>query len=439
MPATLDQQRTELARILGVDAAALKTHQANWLNLMREGVIVKLHIRRWRAKARLDLADLGLPQEAGDCIGDLLNLGDKRLLPQDLAKRLEAIDTAGRKALARAGYETYWGTFIPATAFAAWQAQNAEHKARYLAARDEILADYDSIVCALTDSYRGAARAAYRRANALSPGTMTRQDLRDEIVFMDAFAARIRSLIPSARDIYDSFAWEEELGYIPLPSLLAADQAEAARLRAEAERTRVAAELERNDLWREVAIRDEADRARRRALAAMNEQVVAEARRRKEQLVGGFLNDLVVQLRSAVYSAVTDILATMERHDGQLHPRSVVQLRNLAEQVQRLNFFGDGEIDTMLAQVRSAFAQRAELRNAADIQARLNDIAVVTRASLLDLGQEPRGSRLVADVPTAEEIGQARRRLNLDAVPAGDLFDLAAPRPRAAQLQLEAG
>jgi hypothetical protein len=434
MPDTIDQQRTELARILGVDSGAIKSRPADWLRLMREGVIVKLHIRRWRAKARLDLDDLGLPEDAEDSIGDLLNLGDKRLLPRDLAKRLEAIDNAGRKALERAGFETYWGTFIPATAFQAWKEQNDEHKARYMAARDELLADYDSIISNLIASYRGAARAAYRRANALHPLTMTRDELRDETIFVDSFARRIRRLIPTASQIYDSFAWEEELSYIPLPSLLASDEAETERLRIEAERQRLEAELARDDLWREVAIRDEADRARRNALAAMNEEVVAQARERKEQLLNGFMNDMVVQLRSAVYNAVTDILATMERNDGKLHPRSVVQLRNLSEQVARLNFFGDDEIDLMLSQVRTAFDQRAELRNAANagygaINEKLNDIAVVTRASLLDLGQNPRVSRLVADVPAEDDITQARRRLNLDVAADAGQPELT-PRPR---------
>ena len=82
-PTAIERQKNELARILNVDG--IKTGNPKWLALMREGVVVKLHVRRWRAKSRLDLNDLGLPSEADDLIGDLLNLGDKRLLPKDLA------------------------------------------------------------------------------------------------------------------------------------------------------------------------------------------------------------------------------------------------------------------------------------------------------------------------------------------------------------------
>jgi len=224
----LDRARTELARILNVDG--IKTSNPRWLALMREGVVVKLHVRRWRAKHRLSADDLGLPRASDDLIGDLLELGDKRLLPVDLARKLEAIESAGRKALERSGYTTFWGTFVPATNFNDWQAENDAHKARYFAARDEIAERYDEIVAELTAAYRGAARAAFRRARALAEEEITREMLIDEAFFVDRFLRRIRALIPSAEEIQRSFDLEEEYTYIPLPSLLAEDAAEKERI-----------------------------------------------------------------------------------------------------------------------------------------------------------------------------------------------------------------
>jgi hypothetical protein len=436
-PTALDRQKQELARILNVDANAIggiKTENPRWLSLMREGVVVKLHIRRWRAKARLDLADLGLPSEADDLIGDLLNLGDKRLLPQELAKQLEAIESAGRKCLERNGYTTFWGTFVPASNFDAWKAENDNQKARYLAARDEINQSYAAIIGQLTAAYRGAARAAFRRAKALDPRSMSRQDLLDEALFVDTFVRRIKAQIPTGKEIYDSFGWEEEYTYIPLPSLLAEDTAEKERIQAERAIERQREELERNDLWRNVQIKEEADRARRDALIRMNEQVTAEARAKKQQLIDGFLTDLVKQLRATIYEATTDILTTMQKHDGKLHPRSVVQLRNLIEQVGQMNFFGDRETADMIRRVRDLFEKRPETRNAEDLKTTLRDVAIITRASLLDLGEQPRSKRVGAtdDVigdadTTPAEITCARRRLCLDMAPVP--LDAEAPFP----------
>jgi hypothetical protein len=413
----LDRAKDELARILNVDG--IKTGNPKWLALMREGVVVKIHVRRWRAKSRLDLTDLGLPSESDDLIGDLLNLGDKRLLPKDLASRLEAIESAGRKALDRNGFATFWGTFVPANNFDTWKTENDTQKQRYLAARNDLRDSYTDIVAQLTDAYRGAARAAFRRAKALDLRSMTRQDLLDEALFVTTFVRRITAQIPAENQVYDSFGWEEEYTYIPLPSLLAEDAAERDRITAERNLARQREELERDDLWHTITIRDEADRARRDALIRMNEEVTAEARTKKQQLIDGFLGDLVKQLRSLIYEATTDILATMQRSAGKLHPRSVVQLRNLIEQVSQMNFFGDTETDAMIRRVRSIFDQRPEAGkrsdNTADLQTALRDVAIITRASLLDLGEQPRASRVIGDEDTAPEyIAAARHRLNLD-------------------------
>jgi len=425
----LDRARTELARILNVDG--IKTSNPRWLALMREGVVVKLHVRRWRAKHRLSADDLGLPRASDDLIGDLLELGDKRLLPVDLARKLEAIESAGRKALERSGYTTFWGTFVPATNFNDWQAENDAHKARYFAARDEIAERYDEIVAELTAAYRGAARAAFRRARALAEEEITREMLIDEAFFVDRFLRRIRALIPSAEEIQRSFDWEEEYTYIPLPSLLAEDAAEKERIEREQQRARLEAEMERDELWKEIAIKDEADRQRRQMLAAMNDQVVAEARRKKQELIDTFLRDLVVQLRTTIYEATTDVLNTMQRNAGKLHPRSVVQLRNLIEQIGSLNFFGDDESARMIQRVRETFERRPDARNAADIRSALQDVAIVTRASLIDLGENPRASVLLGDPEAlpAEALASARRRLDLDApVPVETGFFRGAPR-----------
>lgn len=416
-PTALDRAKDELARILDVNN--LKTTNPRWLTLMREGVIVKLHVRRWRAKSRLDLTDLGLPSEADDLIGNLLNLGDKRLLPKDLAAKLEAIESAGRKALERNGYSTFWGTFVPASNFEAWKAENDIHRQRYLDARNGLRDAYSDIIAQLTDAYRGAARAAFRRAKALDPRSMTRQDLLDETLFVTTFVRRITAQIPTESQIFDSFGWEEEYTYIPLPSLLAEDAAEKERIQAERALQRQREELTRNDLWRTIEIQNEADRARRDALARMNDQVTAEARKKKQEMIDTFLADLVKQLRTTIYEATTDILATMQRNDGKLHPRSVVQLRNLITQVGQMNFFGDTETTRMIDQVRAVFDKRPETRNVEDLRTALRDVAIITRASLLDLGEQPRASRLVGDNDTTPtEIAIARRRLDLDSTPA---------------------
>lgn len=405
--------KDELARILNIDPDDLHTLTPRWLELMQEGVIVQLTVRRWRAQTKLLADDLGLPREANDLIGDLLALGSKRLLPLDITRQLSAIESAGRKALDRFGFSTHWGTFVTASSFDAWRIANAEHKERYFQIRDRILADYDTLINAMRYDYRDAAKAAYQRITRLNPYAFQV----NEYAFVDDFTARILALIPSADAIYASFAWTESLSYIPLPSMLADDMARQQRATLEDL-------LQKDALWKEIAITDAADRERREQLARMNDAVVSEARRQKTQLIDGFLTDLTLQLRSLIYDAVSDVLAAMQRNNDKLHPRSVVQLRNLCDQVGRLNFFGDAEADTLIAQMKATFDnQTPDMRNHAEIQEVLSDVATVVRQSLLALDPAARPLRTASletdldRLPPDLALQRARRRLNLDLDP----------------------
>jgi len=206
-----------------------------------------------------------------------------------------------------------------------------------------------------------------------------------------------------------------ELSYVPLPSLLAEDLAEAERIQAQREVERLEEELQRDSLWREIRLEEEAARERQRMLEAMNRDVVEEARQQKQELIDGFLAGLVGQLRGLVYEATTDVLAGIQ-DKGRLHPRSVVQLKNLIDQVSNLNFFGDADMDRMIAQVRIELDKAPRDRDIREIQDQLRDIAVVTRATLIGLGEQPRSARAlgVADVPTPAMVRTARRGLGLD-------------------------
>jgi len=416
MSTALDQTRQTLAQVLGEED--VRVVEPRWLQLMQEGLIVTLHIRRWRARAKLTFADLGLPvrdEKERAAFADLLNLGEKRLLPARYIRALDSIDSGARKCLDRYSYKTFWGNFVPCTAYAGWKEQNEVYRQRYFKIRDDIVENYDRIVASLLDGYAVAARAAYRRLNALDPEAMSNGEYAAEDDFVDAFMSRIVALIPSRDRIRDSFAFEVELSYVPLPSLLAEDLAEAERIRAQREMERLEEEMKRDSLWRNIRLEEEAARERQRMLAAMNRDVVEKARQQKEELIDTFLADLVKQLRGLVYDVTTNVLASIQTNQGRLVGKASVQLSNLIEQVASLNFFGDQEIDRMIARVRMELDKQPKDRDMKEIRAQLKNIATITRATLIGLGEQPRSARSlgVADVPTPEMIRTARRGLGL--------------------------
>jgi hypothetical protein len=380
---------------------------------------------RWRARTTLRWRDLGIVPGQGEeeqVLHELLDLGHKYLLPRDDVRALDSADSSARKWLERCAFRTYWGFFVPVTAYGEWKASNEDFKRQYLAIRDRLTADYERTVDRVLAKYRVAACAAYRRLRRLDPDAVAELD---QETFAGRFVAEIARQIPSRDDFNTSFTFDVELAYVPLPSLLAEEQAEAERLRAqaraEAERRELALHLERERAWAEgERLRAEVDAARDAAawkeqlMRQMHAEVVAQARRQKEQVVDSFLRDVVAQLRTLVYEAATDVLTSLQKN-GRLHSRSVVQLRNLVEQVERLNFAGDADLDGMLAGVRVQLDLAAEDRSVREVERVLRDVAVVTRSTLIGLGEQPRSARSlgVPDQPAPELVRTARGRLSL--------------------------
>lgn len=421
----LEQTRLNIAETLGEDAGSLDTAAPQWLQLMQEGVLVSLHIGRWRGKTRLTWADLGIQLDETDDkeLQKIIDLGHKKLLPAGVLRELDSIESAARKWLEKKSFRTYWGFFMPAAAYPDWKAGNEEYIQRYMAARDGIVQDYEQIIQDVLYGYKMAAGGAYRRLQALHPEHLRRFANQDE--FAAAFVAGVQQHLVSATVIRDSFYFDVELRYIPLPSLLAEDWAEKQRVEAAAEKQRLEAwaerELIQDQLKAEQAkldvevqlARSEAD-WKEQLMREMHRDVIDQARRQKKKLVDGFLNDVVVQLRGMVYDASIDVLGAIERNNN-LPPRSVVQLKNMVDQIKSLNFYGDAEIEQMIAPVVAQLDKDAPDRDIAAIKDNLKDVATVVKASLIGLGQRPRRARElgIADDPAGEIVRRARSSLGL--------------------------
>lgn len=398
---TSSQAITMLAQAIGEAPEAIKTGNTDWAGLMQSGLIVKLHIRRWRGRTALSMEDIGVPINGEQKLYDeLLTLGTKLLAPKEIIKELDAIDSGARKCLERFAFQTYWGSFIPASAYEEWKTKDAEYEARYYAIRDRFLSEYDSIMEDLLDKYAEAARLAYQRRHKLQHAGMDFDlSINAEDKFVEAFMARITSLIPGKAMIADSFRYERELTFIPLPSLMAADAAEADRITLGALKDKTALQAERD---------------RQTMITRMHAEVIAEAKAQKQALVDGFMRDIVAQLRSLIYDAAMSVAETTARN-GSLHPRSVVALQTVVERVRQLNFFGDPDSDKMIAQLQAIVDQPAETRDASEIQGALQQVMIVTRQSLLTLGEAPRSAKTlgVPDAPTLVQTKAARSALGL--------------------------
>lgn len=408
---TLEQSKIDLADIMGESPDKISLIRTDWNNFMKQGVIIKLHIRRWRAKARLDLDDLGLHDTSPSEADELIQLGEKYLMPQRIIRELDSIETSARANIEKYSFETYWGRFIPAKAYQSWKAENEIWKARYFALRDRIEEEYYSNQTELLTAYRKTAALAYQRMKALTPDKMSNYELLDQEYFINRFIDKISRLIPNRYEIYKSFGYEEELNYIPLPYMIEEEQ--------------IALELARSEAQTILA----ADKAKRAGIeqaietkSVMEMDILKATMDKKAELIDGFLTDIQSQIRSLINEATMGVLASIKRN-GNLQPRSIVQLQTLINNIGYLNFWGDKDADRIIAKLEFILQQKAEARRDGidSIEKTLIDIATITRGTLQAIGETPRspkGTTLQAlgliDQPQPEMIRQARQRLEIE-------------------------
>jgi hypothetical protein len=402
---TLQEALERIENELGIERDTIRVLQPRWSQLMREGVIVALHISRWRAKSRLNWDDLGLKiaREEAEEAENLFNLGVKRLLPAELIKEADSIDSGARMALARLSYRTHWGYFVPVSAYAEVRQVLDEYRDRYMELRDRIVAEYDDIINQLRQAYYRQAKAGHSRMVTLTG---------DESIGPDEWATNLTNSvigqIPSKEQIRNSFGFELELSFIPLPDLLAQEAAVAQAVREEMEEraaehrvklevieerkrtVQYAEEAKRQKAYAQLRAAESAAAARERMLAQMHRDVIEEARQKKEQIIDGFLADVKAQLHTLIHDVCINVLAALKTQ-GKVHGRHVVQLRNMVDTVAKLNFFGDADAEAAVAQVREKIlaCQSTSDMNAGEVSEVLRSISIVTRQELIGLGQQP--------------------------------------------------
>lgn len=430
----ITRQIEELARILGEQPDKIQSRIGDWTTFMQEGVIVEVHIGRWRGLASLEDDDLGLPFDQ-EHNAKLIDLGDKLLLPPEKAAKVQSLEVAARNYLRSKCTPTAWGWFLPVTAFEGVMEELKARRAAYIAFGNSIADEYDAWKAELLEAYRTEARVAFRRNSAFEQdGYYNIQIIADEAKYIERYINAISSKIPSATTIRDSYRFDIELSYVPLPSLLQQDAAEAARLADETEQRRLENRKARAQAYLDVDVIEQTATDRRRQLAIMNQAVVREAQEQKDKLLRQFMVDVTAELRQRTYEVMAQALATTEKNGG-LQARTVVSLKNWISTVRSLNFYGDAEIEAMIAPVQAQIAADPNTRSVEALSQVFKDVSDVTKLSLLNLGVRPRKGKDIdaTPAPAPELVRQARARLGLrDLAPAGDTLTAPSTRRRAA-------
>jgi hypothetical protein len=321
----------------------------------KEGVLLNVSVRYWRAARKLQAADIGLAAENID--DALIRLGHKRLVPREALKNFAVLESRAHAVVDDSTFPFLGGIarFVPNARLQAVVKTLDGLKSEFAAEEHRFAADYERL--------RADARRQWRHTAAKLGGDAER------------LLATIEAAFPDVDALRRSFAFEYSLFDIKAPEILAAGSVAA-------------------------------DVAVARARAAEN------ARAKIEAGVDGFVRDCVATLRQQTAQLCAEMLDSMSAGgtDG-VHQKTLNRLLKFIDKFKALNFANDADLAEQLEAARQQLLSRtaAEYRDNRHAQSQL-------RQGLERLRGEAQRLASQDTAELVERFGQlGRRKFNLAA------------------------
>ena len=290
--------------------------------LTREGVLINVSVRYWRAAKKLQAQDLGLDPD--DVTDRLISLGHKRLLPKE---QLAAFALIESRAHALVDANTFpflngLGHFLPNAKLQETTARLDALEAEFHAERARFTQRYSRLRSEAIQEWHEAARKL--------------------VANPDRMVAAIEASFPQADNMDRYFGFGVNLFQIRVPEGLEMDLVQA------------------GDQQRIVAARYEAEQ---------------NARRQIESGVETFVGDCVASLREQTATLCGEMLVSMRDGKSGVHQRTLNRLVSFIDQFKSLNFAGDGELEARLESVRRQFLTKTaeEYRDNATARRKLDN------------------------------------------------------------------
>jgi hypothetical protein len=288
--------------------------------LTREGVLISVSVRYWRAAKKLAPQDLGLdPDEVTD---RLISLGHKRLVPKDALAAFALIESRAHALVEASTFPFLNGIarFLP------------NRKLREVTERlDTLEGEFRREQRLFGDRYARLREEALRewRCHARTVSSDPKR-----------IVASVSAAYPTPDMLDTKFGFTRSLFQLSLPDTLDAEFVDAGD---------------------------------RLELVRAREQASREARRQISEGVESFVGDCVASLRSQTADLCEEMLESFRTGKSGVHQRTLNRLADFIDNFKALNFAGDEELEKQLEDVRKAYlgTDASEYRDNARAQARM--------------------------------------------------------------------
>ncbi len=382
----LEQKKETAAAHLGISFAEVETMPFDLTALENAGIFLNIDATGFSVLSRqLDWQSLGieLPKEQA------VHLSPPRtgLLPDDYRKPLQRAASRAHNALDRYSFrfalcETVLGSseyrWIPYTAFEAFEKEFAAALENLARAKAAVIENYDEILETLRMTFRQLATDSAERLTAtIKDEPFDRED------FIERTAARAMGMIPTVAAIRDGMRIEMRPKVILLGSEMRAEQAQVAKIELEKQitnkaQTEIAIEIGAQKEIAEIKVKSAfEDEKRERELKERIRQIKIEAVKREVETSISPIKEGLDQLNGVVYEAAKEMAEKLS--DSKFVPGGTAKkAREMYRWFKLMNFTGDTEVETVLAELNKIASRDAKTRTSAEMKEAVDAVLIAT-------------------------------------------------------------
>lgn len=367
---TLNQKKTKQDNVIGVAS----TGTVDWSVFLQEGVIVTLTIKRYRGTTTVDFAELGIDDTSDATFKSFLSEyiipGTKRLIPPEIEGQLKSIETSARNNLRERGFDCSAfasnGRFVPKKMYEEFKQIDTDLKERFYDIRDGFADNYDAIVEHVRKDYKVLAENIYMQSHPDAAVPSAR--------YVKTFVDKIIQQIPSADEIVASFEYSTILHRIPenLLNVISKKQNIDERV------MRIAASNQ--DISSTATVRkQESEKAETKKIEAPAkkepeniDEIEKDIRKSMQEQSAGmandFLTDILIRVRNDASEGAEAIIKSIEKNEGKLVGRASIKAHSLVDDLKKMNFYGDLELDEHINKLQASLGDNKNNRDVEEVR-----------------------------------------------------------------------
>jgi len=273
--------------------------------LTREGVLLNVSVRYWRAHKKLRAEDLGL---APDQVSErLISLGHKRLLPKEATAALALVESRAHALVEANTFPFLNGLarFVPNAKLGGVTAKLKALETEFWRAKNQFIAQYGPLRDAALEEWRVLA------------GNLADDPAR--------VVAAIEAAFPPAPTLERKFGFDTQLFQIAVPERLGLDL---------------------------LTLGDQEH------LIQARQQAAREAAAKIRQQAESFIAECVTRLREQTATLCAEMLHSIRTGATGVHQKTLNRLIRFIDQFKQMNFVGDAEMEQQLETVRRELLSR---------------------------------------------------------------------------------